>query len=77
MGLSGIVVVILGALLFFGGVMWLEIRSRKNNPPGRTDEHSRRQGVSKMTSGRAGHGREAAANAPSARRESEGLRDNV
>ena len=57
MGLSGIVVVILGALLFFGGVMWLEIRSRKNNPTGRTDEHPRREGVSKMTSGRVGYSR--------------------
>ena len=73
MGLSGILVVILGALLFFGGVMWLEIRSRKSNPPGRTDEHPRRRGVSKKTSGRVGYGREAAADATSARRESEGV----
>lgn len=73
MGLSGILVVILGALLFFGGVMWLEIRSRKNDPPARPDYHPRRQGVSKVTSGRVGYGREAAADAPSARRESEGV----
>jgi hypothetical protein len=54
-------------------VMWLEIRSRKNNPAGRTDEHPRQQGVSKMTSGRVGYSREAASNGPSARRESEGV----
>lgn len=63
MGLSGIIVVILGALLFFGAAAWLEIRSRKNNSPGRTDEHPRRQGVSKTPSGHSGYRREAAANA--------------
>jgi hypothetical protein len=54
-------------------VMWLEIRSRKNNHPVRTDEHPRRLGVSKMTSGRVRYSREVAANAPPARRESEGV----
>ena len=35
MDLSGIIVVVLGILLFFGGAAWLEIRSRKQNHPDR------------------------------------------
>lgn len=30
MDLSGIIVIVLGVLFFFGSVAWLEIRSRKN-----------------------------------------------
>jgi hypothetical protein len=37
MDLSGIIVVVLGILLFFGGAAWLEIRSRKQNGPDRLD----------------------------------------
>jgi hypothetical protein len=44
MDLSGIIVVALGALFFFGGVAWLEIRSRKNTD--RQGEHSTRLVVS-------------------------------
>ena len=39
MDLSGIIVVILGILLFFGGAAWLEIRSRKNKRPVRQGEN--------------------------------------
>lgn len=31
MDLSGIIVVVLGILFFFGGVAWLEVRSRKHH----------------------------------------------
>lgn len=37
MGLSGIIVVALGILFFFGGAAWLEIHSRKKNRPDRRD----------------------------------------
>lgn len=37
MDISGIIVVVLGILLFFGGAAWLEIRSRKQNGPDRLD----------------------------------------
>ena len=33
MDLSGVIVVILGMLVFFGGAVWLGILSRKNNRP--------------------------------------------
>jgi hypothetical protein len=33
--LSGVVIAILGILIFFGGTAWLEIRSRKNRRPAR------------------------------------------
>jgi hypothetical protein len=37
MELSGIIVIVSGLLLFFGGIVWLEIRSRKNREPARRD----------------------------------------
>ena len=37
MYLSEIIVVALGMLIFFGGVAWLEIRSRKQNRPNLQD----------------------------------------
>ena len=37
MDLSAIIVVALGILIFFGGVAWLEMRSRKSNRPARQD----------------------------------------
>lgn len=40
MDLSGVIVVVLGMLLFFGGAAWLEIRSRKNNRPARQGAQS-------------------------------------
>ncbi len=33
MDLSGVIVVALGILFFFGGAAWLEIHSRKQNRP--------------------------------------------
>ena len=41
MDLSGIIVVALGILLFFGGAAWLEIHSRKQNRPDQQDVESR------------------------------------
>jgi len=40
MDLSGIIVIVSGLLLFFGGVGWLELRSRKNKMPARRDGHT-------------------------------------
>jgi hypothetical protein len=37
MDLSGIIVIVSGLLLFFGGIVWLEIRSRKNRTPALRD----------------------------------------
>ena len=37
MDLTGIILVVLGILIFFGGAAWLEIHSRKNNRPDRQD----------------------------------------
>jgi hypothetical protein len=37
MDLSGVIVVALGILFFFGGAAWLEIRSRKQNRPDQQD----------------------------------------
>jgi hypothetical protein len=41
MDLSGVIVVTLGILFFFGGAAWLEIRSRKQNRPDQQDVESR------------------------------------
>lgn len=41
MDLSAIIVVALGILIFFGGVAWLEIRSRKQNRLARQDAQPR------------------------------------
>ena len=41
MDLSAIIVVALGILIFFGGVAWLDIRSRKSNRPVRQDAQPR------------------------------------
>ena len=41
MDLSGIIVVALGILFFFGGAAWLEVRSRKHNRPELQDEQPR------------------------------------
>ena len=37
MDLSAIIVVAFGILFFFGGAVWLEIRSRKHNRPNQQD----------------------------------------
>ena len=39
MDLSGIIVIVFGVLFFFGGVAWLEIRSRKNSRSAQLGEH--------------------------------------
>lgn len=39
MDLSGIIVIVLGVLFFFGGVAWLEMRSRKNTRYAPLGEH--------------------------------------
>ena len=59
MDLSGVIVVVLGILLFFGGVVWLEIRSRKNNRPARQGGHSPQTDVSTMSAEGAVRRREA------------------
>ena len=41
MDLSGVIVVALGILFFFGGAAWLEIRSRKHNRPDPQDVQRR------------------------------------
>jgi hypothetical protein len=46
MDLSGIIVVVLGILIFFGGAAWLEIRSRKQNRPDRQDVQPQQPAVS-------------------------------
>ena len=40
MDLSGVIVVALGILFFFGGAAWLEIHSRKQNRPDQQDVES-------------------------------------
>lgn len=42
MDISGIIVVVLGMLFFFGGVAWLGIRSRKQNRLDRQDVQPQR-----------------------------------
>lgn len=59
MDLSGVIVVILGILFFFGGAAWLEIRSRKHRRPVLEIEHSSQPVVSTMSAGRAAYRREA------------------
>ena len=39
MDLSGIIGIVLGAVFFFGGVAWLEIRSRKTARSAQSSEH--------------------------------------
>ena len=46
MDLSGIIVIVSGLLLFFGGIVWLEIRSRKNRTPARRDADTQRPALS-------------------------------
>lgn len=41
MDLSGVIVVVLGILFFFGGAAWLEIHSRKHNRPDPQDAQPR------------------------------------
>lgn len=57
MDLSGIIVVVLGMLIFFGGFAWLEIRSRKNKQPDRDGELSFQPAVEKMSARRTVHRR--------------------
>jgi hypothetical protein len=52
MDLSGVIVVILGILFFFGGAAWLEIRSRKHKRPVQGSEHSSQPVVSTMSARR-------------------------
>lgn len=49
MDLSGIIVVVLGMLLFFGGAAWLEIHSRKNKQPDREGELSPQPAVVRIS----------------------------
>jgi hypothetical protein len=46
MDLSGIIVIVSGLLLFFGGIVWLEIRSRTNRGPARPDSNTPRPALS-------------------------------
>ena len=48
MDLSGVIIVVLGILVFFGGAAWLEIRSRKNNRPAGQRERPPLPAVSTM-----------------------------
>jgi hypothetical protein len=49
MDLSGIIVVALGILIFFGGTAWLEVRSRKQNRPDRRDVQPQQPAGSTMS----------------------------
>jgi hypothetical protein len=49
MDLSGIIIVVLGMLLFFGGAAWLEIRSRKTKQPDREGELSPQPAVARIS----------------------------
>ena len=53
MDLSGIIVVVLGILFFFGGGVWLEIHSRKKNRPDRRDVQPQQPARSTMSDERA------------------------
>lgn len=46
MDLSAIIIVVTCILIFFGGVAWLEIHSRKKRGPARQGGHSPRPTVS-------------------------------
>ena len=59
MDLSAIIIVALGILLFFGGVAWLDMRSRKSNRPSRKDAQPQQPDDS-ATSARRTAGRRAA-----------------
>ncbi len=58
MDLSGIIVIILGVLFFFGGVAWLEIRSRKNTRSTPTGKHLPQPDAPAMSAERTVHGHE-------------------
>jgi hypothetical protein len=49
MDLSGIIIVVLGMLLFFGGAAGLEIRSGKNKQPDREGELSPQPAVARIS----------------------------
>jgi hypothetical protein len=53
MDVSGMIVVGLGMLLFFGGAAWLEIRSRKNKQPDREGELSPQPALARISDRRA------------------------
>ena len=56
MDLSGIIVIVLGVLFFFGGVAWLEIRSRKNTRSAQSSEHLSQPDTPAMSVERTVHG---------------------
>jgi hypothetical protein len=58
MDLSGIIVIVLGVLFFFGGVAWLEIRSRKNTRSAPPSEHLSQPDAPKLSVERTVHGHE-------------------
>jgi hypothetical protein len=49
MDLSAIIVVVFCILVFFGGVTWLEIHSRKKRGPARQGRHAPRPAVSTVS----------------------------
>jgi hypothetical protein len=51
---SGIIVVALGLLFFFGGAVWLEFRTQKQNSPDRQDTQPQQPAGSTMSTGRTG-----------------------
>ena len=55
MDLSGIIVVVLGILFFFGGTAWLEIHSRKSRRADGRGEQPPQPAVPKRSGGRAAH----------------------
>ena len=58
MDLSGIIVIVLGVLFFFGGVAWLEMRSRKNMRSAQSSEHLPQPDTPTMSVERTVHGHE-------------------
>jgi hypothetical protein len=59
MDLSAIIVVVICIIVFFGGVAWLEIHSRKKRGPARQGRHSPRLDVSTVSVEETVRGREA------------------
>jgi hypothetical protein len=57
MDLSGIIVVVLGVLFFFGGAAWLEIHSRKRSLADGQGEQASQPAVSTRPGGREAHSR--------------------
>ena len=55
--MSGIIVVVLGILFFFGGAAWLEIRSRKSRRAGGQGEQLPQPAFSIRLRGRAARSR--------------------